>query len=161
VEWWVVGLVDRKNEQIKLHVLPQGRLSVNRDNCMAFVLENCRPGTLVVTDSSTVYSTATLNINGMWHATCNHSVGQRVVPYLHTVSGTAVGTQAVEGMWGRLRRFLQRLEAHKVRHTQGSLQCYCNEFSFRTNTRMAGGDAAFEQVCATLRAPTMAGTGRD
>ncbi len=162
VEWWVVGLIDRKTGKVKIEALPRGKTNVNQTNCMGFIRKNCLPGTAICTDGSWVYSTPQLRALGMSHIGCNHAEGQHVHPYLRNMGGVPVGTQAIESLWAQVRLFLRRMEADNIRFTQERLQEYMDIFCYRWNSAIGGRpgwEGEFERVCAALSAPRSITTG--
>ena len=89
------------------------------------ILANVKPHSKIHTDEHYGYG-ALGTLNGYWHRTVNHSLGEYVS------RETGASTNAIEGFWAQLKRGINGTHIHV---SQKHLTKYLGEFEFRHNRR--------------------------
>jgi transposase-like protein len=118
----VLGLADRKTGDIRVFAFP----SNTKANVMPVLKENIKEGSNLHTDESRLYSAVT----PMYHReTVKHSAREWVKM---SISGGKVTTNHVENFWSVMRRGVYGTY-HQISFKH--LQRYCDEFSYRYNSR--------------------------
>lgn len=111
----VVGIVQRGSK-----VLARVVETSQAKHILPILLNNVKPNTVVMTDSSTVYK----RINGYYqHGFVNHSIGEYVNGSIHT--------NTIENFWSLLKRGIFGIYHFA---SKKHLQKYVDEFVFRYNT---------------------------
>ena len=113
----VVGAVERGGRVVCRKVE-----SVNKGTLISFLVDNVQAASVIVTDEHAGYWT--LPTQGFTHQTCNHAAKQYVVGTSHT--------NTIEGFWSLFKRGIYGIY-HNVSNKH--LDRYCNEFSYRYNSR--------------------------
>lgn len=119
----IVALVEREGKVRSFHVP-----SVTGENLKLVLQTQIHPETHLMTDSSPRYSATIKAKPFAAHSQVNHSKDEYVRGIVHT--------NTVEGYFSVLKRGLVGTFHHVAPH---HLQRYCDEFSFRYNTREANG----------------------
>ena len=119
----VIG-IKQKDGPLKTQVM----LNTENSSIRPIVLNTVKKGSILVTDEYKAYRTMHRHYQ---HETVNHKRGNYCTP-------TGFSTNNVENVWSQLKRTLIGI-FHKV--SQRYLQRYCDELTFRFNTRtMADND---------------------
>lgn len=105
VEIWAIGMLC--NNRVRLMVIERGLNSVNRDVCTGFVLHCTKPGSVIVTDASKVYSPRLLRQHGRLSIKVNHKKKQWVHDRLRDARGVRVGSNPIESEFGKLRALME------------------------------------------------------
>jgi transposase-like protein len=113
----VLGLMDKEGK-VKTIVLPTIKGKYIREN----VICNVKPGSILITDEYTAYKRMGKYFN---HQIVNHKSGQYI-------NKEGFSSNNIEGFWSHLKRMIFGV-FHKV--TPKYLQRYCDELTFRFNTR--------------------------
>jgi len=125
----VFGIVEREG---KVHAEKTGGVSAK--NLMPIVDDKVEKGTEVMTDDFSTYQKLDLNFN---HFVINHSMGKYVNGMIHT--------NTIEGFWSLFKRGIIGIY-HCVSFKH--LNAYCNEYSFRYNTRLLSESDRFDFAIA-------------
>lgn len=112
----VIGIVQREGKALLVPVN-----ATTKKEVFSIISKNVQQGSNMVTDSFILYRNLKKNYN---HATVDHSSGEYVRGDFHT--------NTVEGFFSHLKRGLIGIYHHA---SPKHLHRYCNEFSFRYNTR--------------------------
>ena len=123
----VIGIVERQGKVISFPVS-----SAIKSEVEPHINKHVVKGSRVITDESPIYREVKENYN---HTTINHAAKQYVVGDVHT--------NTIEGYWSLLKRGLFGIY-HQV--SPKHLHRYCNEFSYRYNTRKDFEDERFYDV---------------
>ncbi len=133
----VIGALER-NGNLVLRVVP----NTTRKEIERFVRVNVDESSVVHTDEHLGYNK--LHEYGYSHLSVNHGGGEYV-------RGSSIHTNGIENFWSHLKRGVYGIYHHvSVKH----LERYCDEFSFRYNTRK------FDDQNRFIRAMSMAGRKR-
>lgn len=156
-EQWVVGLIDRVTDQIRLYALEESRQTVNRSVIDPILTTNTQPLTTLVTDSSRVYNTRFINASRRFHVSVNHSRHQWVTDEITTVTGVALGPQRIENAWNFLRKMIENHHATGASLTTEGVQQYCSEFEWRYNNKLVPATSTrqrFDALAKMIKAAT-------
>ena len=123
----VLGAVQRQGK-VKTKVIPQ----TNIENIQKVISEFVEPNSTMLTDESHAYNKVKLSYK---HETVNHRDKEYVRGYVHT--------NTIEGYWSILKRQIYCIH-HFV--SPKHLQRYCNESSYRYNTRSLSQSDRFTDV---------------
>lgn len=124
----VAGVVERGGKVI-LKPVP----NVGKKQLTGFIKDHVSTKALLYTDEHTGY--ASLPTEGYAHQTVNHSKGKYVIGDIHT--------QTIEGFWSQMKRGIYGVYHQvSVKH----LGSYCNEFSYKWNTRKMEDQERFNQI---------------
>lgn len=123
----VLGAAQRKGK-VKTQVIPQ----TNIENIQNTVVNLVEPNSIMVTDEHHAYNKIGLNYH---HETINHRNKEYVRGDVHT--------NTIEGFWNILKKQIVGIH-HSV--SPKHLQRYCNEASYRYNTRAFKSDERFTDV---------------
>lgn len=112
----VLGILER-GKRVMAIVLPSSKAKY----LIPPILKNVKPNTIIITDQLAAYK----RLGGYYrHYAVRHSHGEYVVGLAHT--------NTIEGFWSHLKRGITGTYHHaSPKHLQG----YCDEYSFRYNTR--------------------------
>jgi hypothetical protein len=142
VERWVCGCVDIDKEEFSFMILPEGRCSRTKENLCNFVIDSCRPCTLVITDCLKAYSPKTLANHGLLSMRVNHDKREWVSGKRDT-GGRDLNTQKIESIWNRVRKFLavynlqkQQCPAKRRPGEEPPLYYYLHEFKWRFDKKV-------------------------
>lgn len=112
----VMGLIQRDGT-----LLTKVVANATQENILPFLTENIAPGTELHTDTSHIYKPLK---NLFVHKAVNHTQGEYVKGNVHT--------NTIEGYWSLLKRQIYGIHHYvSAKH----LQRYCNESSYRYNSR--------------------------
>lgn len=127
----VIGIVNRETKQVKVFRVA----SAEKENLLPRVNMNIKRGATIISDTFQGYNELKKNYN---HETIKHSIGE----YVRNDNRKAykIHTNTIEGFWSHLKRGINGVY-HWV--SEKHIQKYCNEFSFRYNTRELGEFARF------------------
>lgn len=119
----VIGIVNRDTKQVKAFKVP----SAEKENLLPRVNMNIKAGATIISDTFQGYKDLKKHYD---HSTVKHSAGE----YVKNDSRKAykIHTNTIEGFWSQLKRGINGVY-HWV--SDKHIQKYCNEFSFRYNTR--------------------------
>jgi hypothetical protein len=110
-----------------------GRNQVKRIVCTPFAINNTKPGTLIITDTSRVYNTAAIQLSGRAHLTVNH-LHKQWVCHITNTGGIRQGTNAIEARWSSLQAMLREWKAQSITDMR-TLDRYVAEFEWRVNNK--------------------------
>lgn len=128
----VIGLADRETGKIRAI-----RFAENTgDNIRQTIKENVAPGSELHTDESFIYRRG---LDEYGHKSVHHGKRQWVVAGVHT--------NTVENFWSVMKRGVYGIY-HQISYKH--LQAYCNEFSFRYNSRDLNDGQRFELTLQRL-----------
>lgn len=114
----VIGMMERGGK-VMTKVVPNQR----RATLLPVIKHNVKLHSIVHTDEAGAY--LTVNAEGYYHMSVNHSAGQYV-----GAQGTSVNS--IEGFWAQLKRSINGTHIHV---SQKHLSKYLGEFEFRHNRR--------------------------
>jgi transposase-like protein len=119
----VIGIVNRDTKQVKAFKVA----SAEKENLLPRVNINIKRGATIISDTFQGYKDLKRSYD---HNTVKHSAGE----YVKKNSRTAykIHTNTIEGFWSQLKRGINGVY-HWV--SEKHMQQYCNEFSYRYNTR--------------------------
>lgn len=121
----VVGMVDRENKKIMVKVFPDTNAKAIRQT----IKDNIAPGSELHTDESVIYKA---ELQEYTKRSIKHAEGNWVVGGVHTNN--------VENFWGVMKRGVHGIYHHiSYKH----LHRYCDEFSYRYNSRKINDAARF------------------
>ncbi|TLY46667.1 MAG: IS1595 family transposase [Gammaproteobacteria bacterium] len=123
----VLGLAER----ISGRIIVQAFDSNNRQNVQAAIKKNVKEDTMLFTDESNLYKSGLDKYN---HMTVNHSRRE-------WVRAGIIHTNNVEAFWSVMKRGVYGIY-HQISFKH--LQAYCNEFSYRYNSRKISDGLRFE-----------------
>jgi len=123
----VVGAIQREGK-VRTKVVQQA----NIENIQKTIVEFVEPNSTMITDESHAYNKVSLNYK---HETINHRNKEYVRGSIHT--------NTIEGYWSVLKRQINGIH-HFV--SPKHLQRYCDESSYRYNTRSLDQDNRFTDV---------------
>jgi transposase-like protein len=132
----IVALVERGGKARAIHVP-----SVTGENLKMILQTQVHPETHLMTDKSNRYNVTKRAAPFLSHSQVNHSKGEYV-------RNGVIYTNTVEGYFSVLKRGLVGTFHHVAPH---HLQRYCDEFSFRYNTREANGFSDTDRANAALK----------
>lgn len=115
----VMGAIETRGKYTRVRVL--ATRSPNATVALPFIRKNIAKGTVVYTDSSTIYSRLKREYE---HGTVNHSKYQW--------ADGDISTNSIEAFWSHLKRGIRGIY---LQVSRGHLQRYADEFAFRYNTR--------------------------
>lgn len=114
----VIGMMERGG-----NVMTKVVANRRRSTLLPVIKANVKPYSIVHTDEASAY--LTVNAEGYYHMSVNHSAGQYV-----GAQGTSVNS--IEGFWAQLKRGINGTHIHV---SQKHLPKYLAEFEFRHNHR--------------------------
>lgn len=142
----VIGLVDRNNKRVK---------AIKVDNAKAISLQsqiykNVKEENILITDEFKSYSS--ISNTRYNHKRINHSSGEYVKYGSTNKQGEErkafkIHTNTIEGFWSQLKRGINGVY-HWVSHKH--IQKYCNEFSYKYDTREMENNERFVEFLSNL-----------
>lgn len=118
----VLGLADRKTHLVLIKAFPK----LDRPDVNQFLIENVKQGSNLHTDETHLYNP----LEGYYHREkVKHGAKQWVVK---SISAGKVHTNNIENFWSVMKRGVHGIY-HQISYKH--LQRYCDEFSYRYNTR--------------------------
>jgi hypothetical protein len=121
----VVGLAERKTKKVRITSFD----SNNAENLRSVIKKNVAPNSDLFTDESFLYRKG---LEEFFHATVNHSKREWVRGIIHTNN--------VENFWSVMKRGVYGIY-HQISYKH--LQRYCDEYSYRYNSRKLRDDQRF------------------
>jgi len=100
--------------------------NVTSKTLVSIIKENVTAGSVVMSDEFRSYKK--LPKEGYTHLTVNHAIKE----YVRTENGISVSTNMAENFWKNLKAGIDAIYIHV---SKKHLDKYCDEFSFRYNTR--------------------------
>ena len=124
----IAGVVERDGKVI-LKVVP----NVGKKELTGFIKDHVSTKAMLYTDEHGGYTK--LPQEGYNHGTVNHTQGKYVIGDIHT--------NTIEGFWSQMKRGIYGVYHHvSVKH----LNSYCNEFSYKWNTRTISDQDRFNGI---------------
>jgi transposase-like protein len=130
----IMGIVNRETKQVKTIKVED----TTSNSLVSNIYKNIEEGSFLITDEHKAYKSIGMSYN---HRSCNHSKGEynkeeKFESRKNGYKAYKINTNSIEGFWSQLKRGL-----YGVYHwaSEKHIQKYCDEFSFRYNTK-AGED---------------------
>jgi transposase-like protein len=138
----IMGAVVRDKYNSKVVMQPLNKLTVSSNDTLDFIKKNVEQDSLVYTDGSHLYKWMGYMYSQIkyHHYSVNHSAKEWTRGTIHTNS--------VENAFGLFKWTLEGTYKHV---TAKHLARYCDEFSFRYNTRKMRSDERFELVLSQCK----------
>ncbi len=131
----VLGIVQRDTKKIELSVFPE----TNGKSIREVINKRVKPGSELHTDESFLYRTG---LDNFTHKAVKHAKGNWVKDGVHT--------NTVENFWSVMKRGIYGIY-HQVSYKH--LQRYCDEFSYRFNSRDIKDGQRFELSFSNISRP--------
>lgn len=139
----VIGIVNRETKQVKAFKVA----SAEKENLLPRVNVNIKRGSTIISDTFQGYKELKKNYT---HETIKHSMGE----YVRNDNRKAykIHTNTIEGFWSQLKRGINGVY-HWV--SEKHMQKYCNEFSYRYNTKDVADCERFNNFLLRIESQTL------
>ena len=139
----VIGIVNRETKQVKAFKVA----SAEKENLLPKVNVNIKDGATIISDTFQGYKDLKKHYN---HETIKHSVGE----YVRNDNRKTfkIHTNTIEGFWSQLKRGINGVY-HWV--SEKHIQKYCNEFSYRYNTKDIADCERFNNFLLRIESKTL------